>query len=577
MSDVLSIAAQTIIESLLKKVTESGSSSIFKKLLLKHENRKLFVEHLKRTTLQLSHLITYRPFPQHIEDVYIQPIVLDETISLTKFDVESYDKFRQLIRSGIENKISSENILFDLGSKNHQSIQQFIQNISTISPDQIANNTESCVILGEAGAGKSSFLQYICYKRIQNLQERIPIFVQSIDLRDTSIIPLIESTLSKLGINAEILQNIGKSIAVYIDGLDELDIEKYKIICYEIEQLFKKYPNIIVCAAMRSSAYKGELAFLGEKTLLPFDEYRAVLFVQKWFNSDVREKSYVDSLTTDIRASARISELSSQPLLLCLMCTAVRRYSQISRRPSNLYQQCVDALLWEWDSRRLVRRNSQFANLDLEKKTWIHAELSYILHTYGSRYFRRSEVESAISLILPKYGIEYNESQRVLDEITANHGLIVKLTEDVVGFPHLAIQEYFAAKWLSSESRWQECVTKETVLDPWWIHTFSLVAGMLSDATRFIEMILSMADIDDLARMKVVSECLKMDPVMDVNVRAKCISNILGWYHNGSSIQRDAAIDMLVGLDDAWVAPIVRRSLAGALPDRYLAKLLKRI
>lgn len=117
---------------------------------------------------------------------------------------------------------------------------------------------------------------------------------------------------------------------------------------------------------------------------------------------------------------------------------------------------------------------------------------------------------------------------------------------------------------------------EENVVDPWWVHTFSITAGILSDSTDFIKKIFDMAEVDQLDRMKVVAECLKMDPVVDAEIRRQCVATILDWFHNGGQRERNAAVDMLVGLDDAWVAPVVRQSLAGSLSDRYVAKLLKR-
>ena len=192
------------------------------------------------------------------------------------------------------------------------------------------------------------------------------------------------------------------------------------------------------------------------------------------------------------------------------------------------------------------------------------------------RYVGRSEVEKLIAAILPRYGIRGDEASFALNELTAQHGLIVKLTDQVVGFPHLALQEFLAARWLASEARWRRLVTPQSITDPWWTHTLALTAGILSDATEFISSILEMPRIDEIERMRTVAESLKMDPVVSEDVRNYCLSRILNWYHNGGGNEHDAAVDMLVGLDDAWVAPSIRRSLAGALPDRYLAKLLKR-
>lgn len=428
MPDLLMLAADAILGTMMKKATEAGSSALVRKLSQHRTNNNLMAEHLKQTTLQLSRLVTYRPFPQQIEDVYVHPLIMDETLSLANISVDQYEIISKMVQN-LED-FSIESIFPQLQNVERRSdIKAILQNIKTLSPDEFAESDDSCIILGEAGAGKSSFLQYLCYRRVQNLHHRLPIYIESIDLRNNSVLPILQERAYKFGLDGENLRHLGSALSVYIDGLDELEMDKYRLVCREIETLIRTYPDIIVCAAIRSSVYKGELAFLGEKTLLPFDEKRALLFVDKWFGSDDVNRTHAGSLIKDIQSSDRIRDLSTQPLLLCLMCNAVRRYSQISRRPSNLYQQCVDSLLWEWDSRRLVKRQSYFSNIDLEKLTWIHSELGYRLHLSGHRFIGKLEIEFIISNIIPKYGLKPEDSRKIIDEITANHGIFVKFTD----------------------------------------------------------------------------------------------------------------------------------------------------
>ena len=302
MLDVLTVAVEAIFKKILEKATEAIGKSAARRLTSNRTLRKLLAEHLQQTTLRLSRLVAYRPSPQQIEEVYIQPVVMDEALSLADIDPKFYDTLQQFVAKLRSDTPPTFSLNFTL-TQFPSPVEQLIQHIKTFSPDQIAKTDDSFVILGEAGAGKSSLLQFICYKRIQDLQARLPIFIESIDLLDSSVTDILTSVTTKIGLDSPLLRKLGGSLSVYVDGLDELEPTKYLAVCRELSDLVKYYPEIVICAAIRSSAYHGELSFLSEKTLLPFDEHRAISFVEKWFGEKRSEKVRADTLIGEIRNS----------------------------------------------------------------------------------------------------------------------------------------------------------------------------------------------------------------------------------------------------------------------------------
>jgi hypothetical protein len=73
----------------------------------------------------------------------------------------------------------------------------------------------------------------------------------------------------------------------------------------------------------------------------------------RWFN-EVRESGWLyganlgymrELAITQIRKSDKLSDLSTQPLLLARMSNAYCRYLNISRRHTTLFDQCIESLL----------------------------------------------------------------------------------------------------------------------------------------------------------------------------------------------------------------------------------------
>lgn len=253
MSSVLAFAAEAILKKLLEKTSEALGASAGHALTSKRAHRKLLEEHLRQTTLRLSRLVAYRPSPQQIEEVYVQPVVMDETLSLADIEPKLYEFLEQFIskiRQEGPSKLSVTSIL----DQTPPPVRQLISNIKTFSADQLAATEGNFIILGEAGAGKSSLLQFVCYKRILDKQSRLPIFIESLDLLDRSVTDILRETTSRFGFDSSLLLKLGGSLSIYVDGLDELEPTKYYTICRELSDLVNLYPQIVVCAAMRSSA-----------------------------------------------------------------------------------------------------------------------------------------------------------------------------------------------------------------------------------------------------------------------------------------------------------------------------------
>jgi hypothetical protein len=179
--------------------------------------------------------------------------------------------------------------------------------------------------------------------------------------------------------------------------------------------------------------------------------------------------------------------------------------------------------------------------------------------------------------LLPRFGIAAHAANAALGEICSHHGLLVQWTEETYGFGHLALQEFLAAKWLSDGTRWEALVNSERLNDAWWQNVTGLTLGLLSDATDGIERILIAPDLSDIDRVRVAAHCLRYDPIVAPGTRDRILRQVLNWVNNGDSNHHDAAMMMLVGIEDAYAANAIKRSLARrSVPSRKEARLALR-
>lgn len=466
-------------------------------------------------------------------------------------------------------------IIQDINLAGTPELKTIIQDIKYISLENLLTDYPGILVLSEAGSGKTSLLSYLSLMRLRLKNARLPVFLDVRDLESSSISHSINEVLKSIGFDDIDFKQLDSTLALYVDGLDELSPSRYKEICFELGEIRKTMPSIQIAAACRSAAYHNELSFLKEISLIPFDKERVEIFIKCWFSSVNSGPSATD-LIQQIHKSSRLSELSCQPLLLSLMCNAFRRYLNISRRQSALFDQCISSLLWQWDADRTVKRSSDFASLDLEKKMWLHSNLASHLHNARKRFCDKEFMEKRLQKDLPLFGIKSNEANEVLDELCVHHGILVKWTEDTYGFAHLALQEYLTAKWYANEARWQALINREVLSDPWWENVISLCFASLSNASQAVQSILDLEGLSEIRRLQLLAACLRQDPIILPDLRDRILRSIFDLYHNGSAEVHDAALYMLLGIEDDWTKPSIEKSLAGRLPTKELVKLLER-
>lgn len=560
--------ATAILTTVGSTAATKAGGGIFTAWAQKKTTSEQLAAYLKRVTNLSSYFVTYRLARQHVRDAYVEPRIIDSAVTRTHVAPEDF-----LASSQINTTLHDDR--FERTFPVEQLRPTRTVELKYVSIDELSDANGDCLVLGDGGDGKSSLLSYLCWRRLHAPNPRLPVFVDSRQLRESTLRQRIEESVQEAGLPNKSLAALSIAVSVYVDGLDELPVEKYRETAAAINTLNAEAPDFQFTVACRSGAYKGDFEHMREVSIAPFSSTQADLFVRRWY-AEVTDEPNADELLGQIHASDRLVELATKPLLLALMCSAFRRYLNISRRPTALFNQCIEALIWEWDAKKLVKRQGSFASLDLEKQVWLHSLLAAKLHDGRFRYCNKAIPIALLVSDLPRFGIEPHNADAVLSELVSHHSIFVKWTEDTYGFSHLAIQEYLTARWYRSDRRWEALLDPKRIEDTWWQYVIAFCLASMDDATEALNRLYNIDSVDEVRRTQIAAHCLRYDPIVDAALRNEIIHKILLWYHNRDHSYRQLAVEMLVGMEDEWTSPVIRRSLAGALTSSEINSILRK-
>jgi HEAT repeat protein len=302
------------------------------------------------------------------------------------------------------------------------------------------------------------------------------------------------------------------TVLLLLDGLDEVSVGSpeeaeaaYQRTTEGINRLATRYPQCPIVVTSRRAGWKGLLAptFL-VMSVLDFGWEDIQRFIDNWFGAGSDRARRLQGVLSQ---QARMQALAANPLLLSLIAIVFERDLELPERRAKLYERCVQVLLTEWDAHRGIKRASQFTT---DRKRDLLEDIALHYHCQGSRYFPKRDLLAVIAGYLPTVNIPAEQAPLVLDEISAQHGLLKEQAADWYGFLHLTLQEYFAAVSLDKGNRLDLAVAH--LHNPWWEEVILLLAGMLKDATPLLTTILSERDDIFFSNLLLAGRCLAGTP-----------------------------------------------------------------
>jgi hypothetical protein len=408
-------------------------------------------------------------------------------------------------------------------------------------------------IIGVPGSGKTTLLHHLLlvfaagrqYK--QRVRARIPFFMELRRLpellkqtADAGLAEAVRWLIDKDERYADIANRLpprwveqrlsrGRCILL-LDGLDEIaDPTERKQASQWLDRAVMEHRRHIFIVSARPAGYRS--APLNRARVLevqPFTYAQTKRFVYRWYHANevvargnrdnprVQRAAERDAgqLLHRIQANPGIRELTSNPLLLTMVCMVNRYRGALPGSRGQLYEEICEVLLDRWRQTRGIEDNYSLAQkLDILRPValaMMHAQVKEI--TLEALLQIASEPLARIGVA---EGAE--AARQFLLELQANSGLFLERESGTWSFAHLSFQEYLCSEsWIvkpnTTPTTWDSFVN-----EAWWRETILLYCSRASDASHIVRAALGSRSVSGYGlAFGLYSEKLSLDPSLRV-------------------------------------------------------------
>lgn len=384
-----------------------------------------------------------------------------------------------------------------------------------------------CVILGEPGIGKTTFMKYLALQvaskaaEVSAFRDFLPIYISLHEFAAYSSGRLEEFIVSKFNVEFENefeklfdTKRNQKKVLLLLDGLDEAYTGEtkreaghtYEDVRKAISQFAQENPEIHIIVTCRTAAYEDGQPLTGsEREIFKTVEKAGLIpedvkdFIGKRLPSDEVAKTdkAAKRLVNIIELDQRLRELSTNPLLLKIIVDIFTSHGNASHSRHELYRQSVEDFIVKWDKMRGVDRYNDFG---AEEKKALLGKLAFEYHRSNDRklLFGEQDLLKKIEEFLQDIKINKNRAMPILQEIITNSGLLTKFSQSLYGFTHFVFQEFFAAQYCVNQVRFGEENINSVLYywgDFWWEEVILMIAAYFHDAEALLEQLKKIDDI----------------------------------------------------------------------------------
>ncbi len=338
------------------------------------------------------------------------------------------------------------------------------------------------IILGDPGAGKTTFLKYLALRLALGdeigISQRLPLllplsaYATVLSQKDVPLDQFIADYYHNLlgaalpvgEMLAEALQQ-GRALLL-LDGLDEVKaVKQRRVVVDRVAHFFAWQQQrgnkfILTSRIVGYREVRPTTEGLTECTLVDFDETEIKLFVNQWTqamenaaqgetevaSSEARREE--QELLLALQHNPGVRRLAANPLLLTILALMKRQGVALPERRVELYEQYVRTLLKHWNLARGLDRPPE-RDLDVVETVRVLAPLALWMHETSpgvgllkQTALRRRLVEIYAAREWPE---PEKAARQLLRDARDHAGLLVERGQGMFGFIHLTFQEYLAA------------------------------------------------------------------------------------------------------------------------------------
>jgi predicted NACHT family NTPase len=320
---------------------------------------------------------------------------------------------------------------------------------------KVASDQQFLMVLGQPGAGKSTFLRRMGLEVLKGQQRKykhacIPVMLElrSFNRKEINLEKAIVEEFRTCGFpkpeaaTKKLLEQ-GK-LLILLDGLDEVATDQMDDAIRSIQDFVQLHDKNRFIASCRVATYRGNFKRFSDVAMADFDDEQIQQFISNWFGSDAAlTKECWDKLNSNEHRAAK--ELTQTPLLLTLICLLYQRSRKFPTNRSTLYERALRVLLEEWAAEKGIPQQEVYKGLDTKRKEMLLSEIAYKAFETNRLFIPKREltrdIEELLKELLPEEKIV--DGNAVLRAIAQQHGVLVARAEEIYSFSHLTLQPTF--------------------------------------------------------------------------------------------------------------------------------------
>jgi NACHT domain len=370
----------------------------------------------------------------------------------------------------------------------------------------VANQKQYLMVLGQPGAGKSTFLRRIGLEALKGttgsyVYGYVPVFLElkqfrtgGVDLEqaiahefETCGFPNPVPATQKLLANGKLL--------VLLDGLDEVPTQQLDAAIEKIQDFADKYKQNRFIASCRTAAYQSRFRKFVDVIVAEFDDDQIQQFISNWFRAEKDKQAGTAQRCWELLQTpnhAGTKELAQTPLLLTLLCLVYDDTQDFPEKRAELYKQALDVLLTKWAAEKRIQRDPIYKDLTLTLETLMLGEIAYRSFAANRLFFWQQEVVGYIQNFLANNlnAPRHLDGGIILQAIQIQQGILVERTRNILSFSHLTLKEYLSAQHIVDQDRADNPLIDQLLqkhfIEKRWREVWLLVAGLMRGGTDLL-------------------------------------------------------------------------------------------
>lgn len=415
--------------------------------------------------------------------------------------IEKYSKV-EIIGSGLRDRnirrydISSAYV--ELNCITNDESDEYDEEDEEIELSKVFSYNNVVWIKGEAGSGKTTFLQWVAvcaakneYQKIENIRNTIPIVIglRSVEwpLNLQDVVNKITGVFGNNCPEGWILELLNKKRAILLfDGLDEIPQLRREETYSFIEDIVEQHSQIKVLLTARNSVNDYIDCNSAYYEIVPMKIESIKKFILYWHRSILRRDAIINdekikklqhNLILKIVESQALKVLARNPLLCAMICALnFVNNEQLPDDKMELYDKCCEMLMDTRDNQRNINTNiyENIPLLDYSRKRKILEEIAYWMMIGGVSSEDKYNVVDYLEHLIKDTNIirdgQYN-TETILNFFIERSGIIREPEEGVIDFIHKTFMEFLAVKAICRNCAWNVLVKeacnvnwKETII-----------------------------------------------------------------------------------------------------------------